>query len=166
MRQILASLPENAELLAYLDCGGTERFEQGLRIAVADSVKSYRFTSETLPENFEPSLTSVLFDPNQIDFTIEGLDREKKYQLNLAWWDFDGNGRSQSLIVKTPDQTMVKILRPGTSLPDFKFSGLPPKTLSLLLPPAFVKDGKMILSIRNESGPNAVVSEIWINELL
>ena len=165
IEQVVASLPENATLLAYLDCGGTEQLEQGLKIIVADGVKPYQYSDKSLPEGAFASQTSVLFDRQQIDFTIEGLDREKKYQLNVVWWDFDGNGRCQSLIAKSSNQTMVKILRPGTSLPDYLVSGLPPKTVSLPLPLAFVRDGQLVLSVTNEGGPNAVVSELWICEL-
>jgi hypothetical protein len=82
-----------------------------------------------------------------------------------VWWDFDANGRTQSLLVQSPDLSMVKILRAGAALPDFKVSGLPPKTVTVGLPLAFVRDGKLLLNVKNEGGPNAVVSEIWINEL-
>ena len=165
LQEIANSAPEGAKLLVYFDCGGAGLFKQDLHITPSDRAKPYQYVLETPVQGVWPSQTSVIFDPQQVDFMIEGLDRVKKYQINITWWDFDANGRTQSILVKSPDETMVKILQPGVSLPDFKVSGLPPKTISRLLPTAFARDGKLLLSIKNESGPNAVVSEIWINEL-
>jgi len=165
LQDIANSAPEDAKLLAYFDCGGAGLFKRNLHITPADRAKPYQYALETPVQGIWPSQTSVLFDPQQVDFLIEGLDRSKKYQLNVVWWDCDASGRAQSITVKTPDETLVKIVQAGISLPDFKVSGLPPKTVSRLLPTAFVRDGKLLLSIKNEGGPNAVVSEIWINEL-
>ena len=81
-------------------------------------------------------------------------------------FDFDGNGRTQSITVQSPDRSQVQIVRAGAALPDYEVSGLPPQTVSVMLPLAFVRDGRLLLNINNEAGPNAVVSEIWINELL
>lgn len=127
--------------------------------------KPYHFAANETIEGVPTSQATVLYDKDPISFLLEGLDRTKKYQLNLVWWDFDSGGRVQSILVKSPDETMVKILRPGVALPDFKESGLPPKTVTAQLPLAFVRDGKLLLSVQGEGGPNAVVSEIWINEL-
>ena len=166
LREITDALPEGAKLLAYLDCGGPGRFEQGLKIALSGEAKPWRWQADAPLADVPPQQMTVLFHPQQVSFVFEGLDRSKRYQLNVVWWDFDANGRVQSLIVQSPDQTQIRILRPGISLPDFKESKLPPRTLSVPLPLAFVRDGKLLLNVRNESGPNAVVNEIWINELV
>ncbi len=165
IKEIAASVPEGAKLSAYLDCGGPGRFEQGVKIVAPEGAKPWIFRPESKLEGVPLQQLSVLFDADQLPFLIEGLDRAKKYQLNVVWWDFDASGRSQSLIVQSSDRSMVKILRPGVALPDFKLSGLPPKTVTLSLPLAFVRDGKLLVSVKNEGGANAVVSEIWINEL-
>lgn len=165
LKEISDNVPPGAKLLAYLDCGGEGKLEQGVKIVPGSTAKPYRFA--TGPD-FDESLNAqvnVLFESMQVDFTLEDLDRMKKYQLNIVWWDYDSSGRSQSIIAKTPDQSMVKILRPGVSLPDFKESQLLPKTVTIPLPMAFVRDGKLLISVKNEGGPNAVVSEIWINQL-
>jgi len=165
LREIAGSLPDGAKLLAYLDCGGPGRFEQGLNIVVSEGAKPYRWQSGSAIEGVPPQQMSVLFHPQQVSFMLEGLDRSKRYQMNIVWWDFDAGGRAQSLTVQSPDRSMIRILRPGISLPDFKESHLPPRTMTMPLPMAFVRDGKLLVNVRSESGPNAVVSEIWISEL-
>jgi type 1 glutamine amidotransferase len=165
LKEITDSLPEEAKLLAYLDCGGAGCFEQGLKLIAPDTAKTWAFHSETPIEGIAPQQMTVLYDTAQLSFMIEGLDRTKKYQLNVVWWDFDASGRTQSLVVQSQDLSMVRILRAGAALPDFKESGLLPKTVTLGLPLAFVQDGRLVLNINNEGGANTVVSEIWINEL-
>jgi len=166
LREITDALPEGATLLAYLDCGGPGRFEQGLKITVvSEETRPWRYYADAPIEGVPPQQMTVLFHTEQVSFMLEGLDRTKRYQLNVVWWDFDANGRVQSLVVQSPDQTQVRILRPGISLPDFEESGLPPRTLTVPLPLAFVRDSRLLLNVRNEGGPNAVVNEIWINEL-
>jgi hypothetical protein len=140
--------------------------EQGLKIASPEEAKIWRFDDESSIVGTAPQHLTVLYADEQLPFMIEGLDRSKKYQLNVVWWDFDASGRAQSLMVQSPDLSMVKILRPGTALPDFKISGLPPKTVTVGLPLAFVRDGKLLLTVKNEGGVNVVVNEMWINELL
>ena len=178
LKEIIEALPEGATLLAYLDCGGPGRFEQGLNITVLEDarqsegtgqavgVRPWRWQADAPIEGIPPQQMTVLFHPQQVSFRIEGLDRSKRYQVNVVCWDFDANGRTQSLVAQSPDQTQVRILRAGTSLPDFMESGLPPRTFTALLPVTFSQDGKLLLNVRNEGGPNAVVGEIWIAELL
>ena len=166
MRDISVTLPTGAKLRTYVDCGGAGRFEDGLKLIVPESAKLWQFKPETPLEGVPPSHLTVLYDLAQLSFLIDGLDRSKKYQLNVVWWDFDASGRSQSLVVQSPDLSMVRILRAGIALPDFKESGMPPKTVTIMLPLAFVRDGKLILNVKNEGGSNAVVNEMWINELL
>jgi type 1 glutamine amidotransferase len=177
LKETVDTLPEGAKLLAYLDCGGPGKLEQGLKITLLEGakpsdgtkppeeVRTWRWETDAPIDGIPPQQMTVLFHSQQVPFSIEGLDRAKRYQLNVVWWDFDANGRTQSLIVQSPDQAMTKILRPGTSLPDYKESQLPPRTLTVALPVAFVREGKLLLNVRNESGPNAVINEIWINEL-
>ena len=170
-KNITAALPAGAMLLTYIDCGGgsdavlQNNGSPTLTITAPESAKTWQFKPETPLEGVPPSHLTVLYDPAQLSFLIEGLDRSKKYQLNVVWWDFDASGRSQSLVVQSPDLSMVRILRAGVALPDFKVSGLPPKTISLALPMAFAREGKLILIVKNEGGANVVVSEIWINEM-
>lgn len=165
IKEISVSVPEGAKLRAYFDCGGSGRFEEGLKIVAPEEAKPWEFRADFSLDGIAPQQMTILFDPDQLSFMIEGLDRTKKYQLNLVWWDFDASGRSQSIVAKTPDESMVKILRAGTALPDFKLSKLPPKTVITFLPMALVRDGKLMLCVKNEGGVNAVVSEIWINEI-
>lgn len=163
--EISSDLPEGAKLAAYLDCGGSNQLEAGLNISVANNSQPYEFPVDPELENVWPSQTTVLFDPEQVSFRIDNMDRTKKYRLNLVCWDFDANGRSQSVLAKTPDGMTLKILRPAFSLPNYAHSKQTPQVLSLPLPTQFVRDGKMLLNLKNESGPNAVVNEIWIEEL-
>jgi hypothetical protein len=175
IKEIMDALPKGLDrvrLLSYIDCGGYTSTtceyagSSKLTITAPENAKTWQFTPETPLEGVPPSHLTVLYDPLQLPFLIDGLDRSKKYQLNVVWWDFDASGRSQSLVVQSPDLSMVRILRAGVALPDFKESGLPPKTITAALPMAFVRDGKLILNVKNEGGVNAVVNEMWINEML
>ena len=169
LKEITDMLPEGGKLLAYFDCGGLGSFEAaegGLTIVPPAEAKTWTFRPESPIENVPPQHFTVLFDTGQLPFLIEGLDRSKRYQLNVVWWDFDANGRVQALVVQSPgDLSRIRILRPGVALPDYMESGLPPRTVTVPLPMAFVRDGKLALNIRGESSANVVVSEIWINEL-
>ena len=177
LKEIIEALPEGAKLLAYLDCGGSVRFDAGLKITVLDEATQSEGTGQTVgvrpwsygtdvPVGIPPQHMTVLFHPQQVSFMLEGLDRAKRYQINVVCWDYDANGRTQSITAQSPDLSQVRILRAGTSLPDFQESGLPARTFTALLPVQFIQDGKLLLNVRNEGGPNAVVNEIWINEVL
>jgi len=171
--EITDALPEGVRLLIYLDCGGNGKFglfdPQGaildITIAAPENVRFWTFRPDSPIEGVPPQHFTVLYDESQLSFLIEGLDRSKRYQLNVVWWDFDASGRVQSLVVQSPDLSQVRILRPGTALPDYEESGLLAKTVTVPLPMAFVREGKLRLNIRNEGGANAVVNEIWINEI-
>ncbi|MGL4942631.1 MAG: ThuA domain-containing protein [Thermoguttaceae bacterium] len=165
-QEIAASLGDGAKLVAYLDCGGIERFDDGVRITADASARSYTFGKDAKLDDVPASHSTVLFASPSVAFNLDGLDRAKKYRIQFVCWDYDANGRSQSFVVKSADGTQVKIIQPTISLPDFKESGLPPRLFSLALPMAFVRDGKLVVSVDQDGGPNAVVSEIWITEML
>ena len=170
-QEIIDSLPEGAKLLAYHDCGGIGSWRpEGHEVRIVAPANAKRWTFK--PKNASTEISgvpsqhfTVLYDDALLTFEIDGLDKTKKYLLNVVWWDFDANGRIQSLTVQSPDLSMTKILRPGTSLPNFEVSGQLPKTISVMLPMAFVRNGKLVLNVSGESGANVVVSEIWINEI-
>ncbi len=161
--EIKSTLGAGEKLLAYIDCGGDVKVDEGLKITALGELETYCFAS-VVPAGLT-SQASVLFAKESVSFLIEGLDRAKKYRLNVVWWDCDANGRVQSLIVRSPDESQVRILRPGRALPDYMESKSPPQTVSVALPMTYVRDGKLRLDVKNEAGPNAVVSEIWITEL-
>lgn len=164
VKEIEKSLEPGEKLLAYLDCGGDEKLENTLKITALGEPKTYRFGEDAPVPGVPVSQQTVLYDKDSVGFLFEGLDRAKKYRLHLTWWDYDAGGRAQSLIVRSPDESQIRILRPGKSLPDFTKNAMLPETVSLALPMAFVRDGKLRLDVKMDAGPNALVSEIWITE--
>lgn len=165
VKEIEKSLEPGEKLLAYLDCGGDTKLENTLKITVLGEPKTYRFGEDAPVPGVPVSQQTIFYDKDNVGFLFEGLDRAKKYRLHLTWWDYDAGGRAQSLIVRSPDENQIRILRPGKSLPNFTKNAMLPETVSLPLPMAFVRDGKLRLDVKMDAGPNALISEIWITEM-
>jgi len=96
-----------------------------------------------------------------VTFEATGLKAEKSYQLGLTWWDYDDNGRAQSVWGHVIGASSVKQLLAKTALPN---GGQKPAEKSLPLPRGFTAGGKMGILIRAESLSNVVVSELWLWE--
>ena len=98
---------------------------------------------------------TVAFAGGHVDFEASGLDPKKTYELGFTWWDYDSNGRAQSVWVGG------KQLIPRTALPK-KQQG--PATLTYRIPSELIRDGKIAISFKQEAASNAVVSELWLVE--
>lgn len=156
--------PEGATLVAYLDCGTQRESTTTETVTIAwQSGKPYRFAAEA--ENLPPTGATIFFGETEVVFTIRGLDRGRRYQAGIAWWDYDNGGRTQQVLVGSPDGRKVRLAVPAIRLPDFEASGRGPAERRFSLPVTFAAKGCMRLAVQNVTGPNAVVSEVWICEL-
>jgi len=147
-REALAkSLPAEMRLLVYLDCGPeTESASaDGARLRVLRG-KPYQWADE-------PAGT-IVFDGKVVLVEVSGLDATKNYQIGFTWWDYDANGRAQSVWIG--GQKIAE----KTPLP--KREG--PATLAVGIPAATIKDGKVTVEFRKEAASNAVLSELWLME--
>lgn len=136
--------------LAYLDCGSVSQAagKEGVQLRVAAG-RPWTFADQ--PEG------TVAFDASEVVIEASGLKAGRAYQLGFTWWDYDGNGRAQSVWVGG-QQVVAK-----TALPVGKGKQEPAATVTAVIPAAAVKDGKALIRFRREAASNAVVGEVWIS---
>jgi len=136
--------------LAYLDCGATSEAvgREGLRLRVA---RGKPWTYVERPEG------TVAFDTDAVVVEATGLKAGQVYTLGFTWWDYDANGRAQSVWVG--EQLVVA----KTVLPVWKGKQEPAATVNVLVPDGEVKNGRVEIRFRREAACNAVVGEVWLS---
>lgn len=137
--------------LAYLDCGPQmeAKGKEGVALRVAAG-KPWTFAEQ--PEG------TVAFDGAEVVIEASGLQDGRAYQLGFTWWDYDANGRAQSVWIGGK-QVVAK-----TALPAWKGKQEQAATLTVDVPAEAVKGGKAAIRFRREAASNAVVGEVWISE--
>ncbi len=137
--------------LAYLDCGPQMQVsgKEGVTLRVAAG-KAWTFAEQ-------PAAT-VAFDGAEVVIEAAGLKPDRAYQLGFTWWDYDANGRAQSVWVGGR-QALAR-----TALPAWKGRQEQAAALTVEVPAAEVKDGKVRLRFRREAASNAVVGEVWLSD--
>ena len=163
-KALAETAPDGAKLVAYLDCG-TQRestTSEEVRITWAGG-KCYEFKSEA--EGVSPTQSTVFYDDAQVVFELSGVDRGRRYMAGLSWWDYDNGGRSQSVLVGSPDGRAVRLAVPAIRLPNYTDDGQLLAERRFLLPVTFARDGKMRLTVQGVTGANTVISELWIWQL-
>jgi hypothetical protein len=163
-RSLAEDSPDGAKLVAYLSCG------QQRESVTTDAVKislvrgePYRFMSEAA--EVLTTQPTIFFDATHVVLQASGLDREKRYNVGLTWWDYDNGSRTQSVIVSSPDGRLVRLAVPAIRLPDYTDSGQLPAERRFTLPVTFARDGRVQFTIECVTGANAVISELWIWEV-
>jgi len=148
-------LPADWSLAGYLDAGvETERAEPGgptLRFANGQA-----WLWEGSAQVGDLAAATVAFDGSQVVLELSGLAPDRPYRLGFTWWDYDNNGRRQS--VWTGGR---QLLRP-TDLPAWVGKQQPPAQLTVDLPVEVSATGGARLSFRREASTNAVVSDVWL----
>ncbi|MEI7899670.1 MAG: ThuA domain-containing protein, partial [bacterium] len=137
--------------LAYLDCGPAMESagKDGVRLRVANGAP-WTFTEQ--PEG------TVAYAGDALTVEVTGLKADRAYQFGFTWWDYDGNGRAQSVWVNG-QQAVAK-----TALPSRAGKQEAAATVTAAIPAAAVKDGKVSVAFRREAAGNVVVGEVWISE--
>ncbi|MDX9868738.1 MAG: HEAT repeat domain-containing protein [Kiritimatiellia bacterium] len=138
--------------LAYLDCGPQNQVagKEGVTLRVAAG-KPWNFSER--PEG------TVVFDGTAVVVAVSGLQDGRAYQLGFTWWDYDANGREQSVWIG--DQQVI----PKTALPAWRGRRQQAATLGVAVPAAAVQDGQAEIRFRREAAGNAVVGEVWISRI-
>jgi hypothetical protein len=155
------ALPD-AKLVSYLDCGPRDRSQpiSGPTITVATG-QSFTFPSE----NGDVRYSSVLFGDHEMSFNITGLDPHKTYALGFSWWDFNADGRIES-VTAVGDDMQPHVLFSKQVLPKFRGKNEPPSERAITLPADSYADGTVKIKFTNEARvANAVASEIWLWQL-
>ena len=159
-KQLATSLPAGDTLVAYLDCGVTGRVESAGRIVLRQlNGKAWNFE---LP-SVNPAGGTVAFDGRAIEFELAGLDPAKAYALGFSWWDGDGSGRSQSVQFLGASGANPVSALPATPLPSGA-NGKLPATIQVPVPTAAIAQGRTRVAFQHQTGPNAVLGELWLLE--
>ena len=137
--------------LAYLDCGPQKQAsgKEGVTLRVATG-KPWTFAE--LPE------ATVAFDAGEVVIEAAGLKPDRSYRLGFTWWDYDANGRAQSVWIG--ERQVI----PKTVLPAWKGRQEQAAVLAAEVPAAAVKDSKVQIRFRREAASNAVVGEVWLSD--
>lgn len=137
--------------LAYLDCGPAMEAagKDGMRLRVVNG-NAWTYTEQ--PEG------TVAFAGETLAVEVTGLKADRAYQLGFTWWDYDGNGRAQSVWVNG-QQVAAK-----TALPSWTGKQEAAATVTAVIPAAAIKDGKVSVEFRREAASNVVLGEVWLSE--
>jgi HEAT repeat protein/type 1 glutamine amidotransferase len=160
-KDLVKRAPTGYRLACYLDCGpDTEDGAAGgptLRV-VGAQVHLWPGAETAGPIRFG----TIAFDGRQVLFEAKGLNPKRPYRVGFSWWDFDHDTRAESVwMADGKGGREVKVLD-KTKLPSGQ-SG-PAEERTLAVPADLYADGTLRVMFRNESSPNAVVSEIWLWE--
>ncbi|MCX6924954.1 MAG: hypothetical protein NT154_17330, partial [Verrucomicrobia bacterium] len=148
-------------LFSYLDCGTTKAplAASGPRFFVRRG-QSYAFGDSL----FDRCFASVLFDAKEVVLEVAGLNPAKHYAVGFSWWDYDGNGRVETVAVGGAGQSHV--LFEKRQLPAYAGKQQAPEERAAVIPADCYATGSFQLRFTNETNvPNAVVSEIWLWEM-
>jgi hypothetical protein len=160
-KSLAEAAPEGAELVAYLDCGTQRRSTTTDRAKITlVQGRPYHFRSEA--KDVEPTQPTIFFHETEVVFKISGLDRAGRYLAELTWWDYDDGSRTHSVLAGSPDRRLVRIAVPAIRLPNYRTDAQKPARRRFSLPATFARDGELQVTVRNVTGANAVISELWI----
>jgi hypothetical protein len=161
--ELNARVKGTGRLAAYLDCGiRTEDCGEG-KLALRQ-VTGNPFTW-TQAESAAPSrYGSVAFDERSVQFEATGLDPNRVYVLGFSWWDYDANGRVESVYAEGTDGVRRPLLE-KSALPDYVKNRMMPEERACRIPPEAYASGRIKIVFSNEAAvPNAVVGEVWLWE--
>jgi uncharacterized protein len=162
--EIAARAPKGFHLASYLDCGPDETDGQpggpALRVAAGEP-HIWNGSERAAPVHF----ATILYHEQEVRFEATGLTPENNYRLGFSLWDYDANGRVESVWISTGSGDREKQALAGAELPGFLLGrSEAPREKVVAVPRDLYPDGQLRIAFRNERGPNAVVSEVWLFE--
>lgn len=148
-------LPAGWSLAAYLDCGVEAEVQApggpSLRLAAG---QVWLWEGAAGAGGVEAA--TVAFDPGQVVLEVSGLTPDRPWRVGFTWWDFDNNGRRQSVWAGGR-----RLMGPA-DLPAWLGRQEPPAAMAVDLPPEGIAGGRVRIAFRREAASNAVVSEVWL----
>ena len=162
-QQITSGLAKGDQLLAYLDCG-VETSAQGNAGVGLHQLNGQGWSYPGADAVAAAPLSTVAFDGTELRFEISGLNPEKHYALGLTWWDYDNNGRSQSVSLSGGQPRQTETVLKETKLPNYVAARQPASTITLPVAAKFLGTGKVRVAIQRRAAANAVVNELWVIE--
>jgi len=156
-RSIAEACP-GATLVAYDDCGAGEGVGP-IKLSLLQG-QPFRWTGP----GADAVYSTIVFDNEKVVYRAEGLDPAKRYILGFSWWDYDENGRVESVLAVGGDGR-THTLASRKPLPAYLRSGQSASERAVMLPKAAYAEGQTTIGFTNDAPvPNAVVSEIWLYE--
>ena len=151
-----------SRVVCYLDCGTREQ-AMGAGGPVLSLVAGQPYTFPARPG--EERFSTIVLHDREIAFRATGLDPKRLYALGFSWWDYDANGRVQTVRLTGAKKSPVTLFD-KRALPQFQRKNEPAEELAALLPAAAYADGSLLIGFVKEAPVwNAVVSELWLWEL-
>jgi len=151
-------------MAAYFDCGSEEPpvATGGVRLRALRG-KTWDYGSSTA----DPWFNTILFDQKQVVFEAAGLDPRKSYTLGFSWWDYNNDGRTESVYLVAGNGLMKTPLLEKALLPAYAGRQQMPEERAFAVPKSAYPSGKMNVVFaldRAKPGSNAVASELWLWE--
>jgi len=161
-KELAKRAPEGYRLACYLDCGPDKtdgaKGAPSLRL-VSGSTHFWAGSDQGVHMRFG----TVAFDGREVLFEATDLDPKRAYQVGFTWWDYDHDTRAQSVWAAGKAGPFTRLLA-KTRLPAGRMRNEKPAEKTLAIPRALSAGGTVRIAFRNETGPNAVVSELWLWE--
>jgi type 1 glutamine amidotransferase/HEAT repeat protein len=151
--------PAGFTLASYLDCGPdtADGAKDGPALK-AGAAQTWFWPESDKAAHFR---FGTVFYGSEVSFAATGLNPKKAYQVGFSWWDFDGNGRVQSVWLAPGKGGEFKPAVKATPLPDGQQL---PAEMTVSVPASLYADGSLRIAFRREGKSNAVVSEFWLWE--
>jgi hypothetical protein len=129
----------------------------------------------------QPDSRSIEADQTEVTYEITGLDPKRAYTVGWSWWDWNTGHRVESAWAVGTDRT-VRLCEPTRlSVWPLMVNPTPHKTsrwwpppftprigvaqhadYAVPLPAGVYRDGRFQFSVRKESGPDVVLTGVWI----
>lgn len=152
-------LPDGYRIAAYLNAGE----EAQITGASGVSIRLNSGEAHTFPD-IGGSAATCFLDPEEVVFTLSGLQPSSDYVLGFLWWDADRQGRRQSVRFGLGDPPGWSTVLPGT--PPLAFDADQSTYARGVLPLTgeFSGQDRLRVAFVREAGPNAVVNAVWLLE--
>ncbi|HDP33947.1 MAG TPA: hypothetical protein ENN29_02435 [Candidatus Hydrogenedentes bacterium] len=149
-------LPDGHRIVAYLNCGAGKHVTGGVGPAIA----LLSGTPCQFP-GIEGAVGTAACDPAQVVCEISGLNPDADYVLAFTWWDADNGNRMQSVRLSVEGDQWKTVLPPARAA---AYDNDASTWARVLLPlcGGYSNIGNLRAAFVNESGPSAVVNEIYV----
>ncbi len=131
---------------------------------------TFELVNGTFNSNYKASafvdlpIATATEDKEKVQYHIKGLSNQKKIKLGFTWWDFEGSGISQNIILTSTDGEVESQPIRSVQLPNFKNNSTGYEMNIIDVPKEIYLDDSFHLLFEKINGKKAVVSEIFIYE--
>lgn len=152
-------LPDGYEIRAYLDCGSQEKAGDPGKPQIqmlSGSLYSFPDVSGTIGD--------AALGEDKVEFEFSKLDPDAAYVIGFTWWDADNQNRTQSVRFGTADPTEFQTVLPPVRAAAYHGDTSTYARIMLPVVEPFAAVNTLYVTFVKESGPNVVVSELWLLE--